>query len=52
MAEDSEETENDSDIDSHVVKIINNLELEDEEQKSVYQEAITSPGMFVVKIKE
>ena len=32
MVEDSEESENDSDLDSQIVQIITNLELEDEEQ--------------------
>ena len=33
MVEDSEESENDSDLDSQIVQIITNLEMEDEKQK-------------------
>ena len=44
-------SENESDLDSQIVQIITNLELEDEEQKWFQQEAIASPSMFVAKNK-
>ena len=47
----SEESENDSDLDSQIVQITTNLQLEDEEQKSFQQEAIASSGIFIVKNK-
>ena len=51
MVEDSEESENDSDLDSQIVQIITNLQLEDEEQKGYQQEAIALLGMFVATNK-
>ena len=51
MVEDSEESENDSDLDSQIVQILIHQELEDEEQNSFQQEAIASTGMFVAKNK-
>ena len=49
MVEDSEVSEDDSDLDSKIVQIITNLELEDEKQISFQQENKASPGMSVTK---
>ena len=46
-----DESKNDSDLDSQIVQILINLELEEEEQKSFQQEAIALSGMFVAKNK-
>ena len=51
MVEDGKESENDSDLDSQIIQIITNLDVEDEEQKSFQQETIAPSGMFVVKSK-
>ena len=51
MVEDSEESEQDSYLDSHIVQMITNQKLEDEEHRSFQQEAIASPHMFLAKNK-